>query len=305
MDKSLFILFGPTAVGKTKLAIQLAKCFNSEIFSCDSRQFYRELNIGVAKPNNEELETTKHHFINNISIFDYYSISKFEIEANYALENYFQNHNIAIMCGGSGLYIDALCNGIDEMPDYDHKIREDINKFFKENGIEAIRFELQKIDPEFYEMVDLKNHQRIIRAIEFYKQTGIKFSEIRKKNITTRNYNIFKIGLNITRDLLYERINHRVDKMISDGLIDECTSLYEHRNLVALKTIGYREIFNSFENKVSLDKAIEDIKTNTRRYAKRQLTWFNRYNDAIWFCSDNEKSIIKKIKILTKKNKLK
>lgn len=302
LNKNLIILYGPTAVGKTKLAINLAKYFQSEIFSCDSRQFYKELNIAVAKPEPNELLEVKHHFIDNISIFEHYSISKFEIEANKALEEYFKYNNIAIMCGGSGLYIDALCNGIDEMPDYDPQIRKEVNDFYKKNGIEALRFELQKIDPEYYNIVDLKNYQRIIRAIEYYKQCSEKFSNVRKNNPVLRNYNIYKIGLNIDRNILYEKINNRVDKMISMGLVEECKTLYEYRNLVALKTIGYREIFDYLDNKITLSQAIENIKTNTRRYAKRQLTWFNRYNNGIYYSPNDEKKIIEHIKLLTNKN---
>ena len=301
MMPTLLILFGPTAIGKTDLSISLAKHFNSEIFSCDSRQFFKELEIGVAKPSKEQLSAIKHHFIDSISIFDHYSISKFEFDCIAELENYFKTHEFAIMCGGSGLYIDAVCDGVDEMPDHDPEIRKEVIKLYTESGIEALRFELRKIDPVFYEQVDLKNAQRIMRAIETYRQIGIPFSEIRKNVKIKRNFNIIKIGLNIDRNILYDRINLRVDKMFEDGLLEEAKSLFKYKDLIPLKTIGYREIFDFVENKISLEEAVEKIKINTRRYAKRQITWFKKYSDAKYFNPQDEKQIIEYLTFLFSK----
>ncbi|MDR2836116.1 MAG: tRNA (adenosine(37)-N6)-dimethylallyltransferase MiaA [Bacteroidales bacterium] len=295
MKNFLIILFGPTAVGKTDISIEIAKYYNSEIFSCDSRQFYKELEIGVAKPSTQQLQTIRHHFINNVSIHDHYSISQYEVEANIKLEEYYKKNNIAIMCGGSGLYIDAVCNGIDEMPNHDPILRQEIIDFYEKKGIEALRIELKRIDPDYYFQVDLKNPQRIMRAIEVFILTGIPFSEIRTNNKIKRNFEIINIGLNIERNLLSNRINKRVDLMIEAGLIDEAKELYKYKNLIPLKTIGYREIFDYFDKKNTLSQSIEKIKINTRRYAKRQLTWFNKYPQTNWFEPKNKNEILNKV----------
>ncbi|MBN2778600.1 MAG: tRNA (adenosine(37)-N6)-dimethylallyltransferase MiaA [Bacteroidales bacterium] len=296
-SKHLVILFGPTGVGKTNLSIELAINYNAEIFSCDSRQFYKELGVGVAKPDSLHLSKVKHHFINSISIQDHYSISQFESDTIKSLDKYFQKNDIAFMVGGSGLYIDAICNGVDEMPDHDPKIRNEVTKLFEEKGLEAIRFELQKIDPEYYKVVDLKNPQRIMRAIEIYRATGKPFSDYRKNKNTERSFNIIKIGIDLDRDLLYERINLRVDQMLDEGLENEARSLLKYKGLVALKTIGYKEFFDFFESKgeQSFEKTVELIKRNTRHYARRQLTWFRRYKDAVWFSPEDKKMIIEHI----------
>ena len=293
-DKHLIIITGPTGAGKTDLSIEIAKHYNSEIFSCDSRQFYKELEIGVAKPNELQLKTIKHHFINNVSIHQHYSISQYETEAIKKLDEYFLHNNIAIMCGGSGLYIDAICNGIDEMPDHDPKIRQEVINFYKNHGIEALRYELQKIDPQYYSEVDLKNPQRIMRGIEIYRMTGKPFSYFRTNVKMKRNFNVLKIGVNIDRENLYYKINQRVDKMIKSGLVEEARTLYQYKELVSLKTIGYREIFDYIENKTTLEEAIELIKRNTRHYARRQLTWFKKYNDINWISSNDMSTILLK-----------
>jgi len=293
-DKHLIIITGPTGAGKTDLSIEIAKHYNSEIFSCDSRQFYKELEIGVAKPNELQLKTIKHHFINNVSIHQHYSISQYETEAIKKLDEYFLHNNIAIMCGGSGLYIDAICNGIDEMPDHDPKIRQEVINFYKNHGIEALRYELQKIDPQYYSEVDLKNPQRIMRGIEIYRMTGKPFSYFRTNVKMKRNFNVLKIGVNIDRENLYYKINQRVDKMIKSGLVEEARTLYQYKELVSLKTIGYREIFDYIENKTTLEEAIELIKRNTRHYARRQLTWFKKYNDINWISSNDMATILLK-----------
>ncbi len=292
-NKHLAIVFGPTGVGKTDVSIQLALYFGAEIFSCDSRQFYKELGIGVAKPDANQLSKVKHHFINNVSIHDHYSISQFETEAISSLDEYFKTKDIAIMVGGSGLYVDAICKGVDIMPDHDEKIRQEVIEFYENNGIEALRFELKRIDPEYYKIVDLKNPQRLLRAIEIYRATGKAFSEFRTNKTANRNFNIIKLGIDLDREILYNRINDRVDNMIKDGLIEEAKHLHKYRGLVALKTIGYTEFFNYFEtdNEQNLDKAVQLLKRNTRHYARRQLTWFRRYKDAKWFGPDDLEEI--------------
>ncbi len=291
-DKTLVILFGPTGVGKTDLSINLAQNFQSDIFSCDSRQMFKELDIGVAKPETHHLEAVKHHFINNISIHDHYSISKFETDAISALEIYFHNNNIAFMCGGSGMYIDAITNGVDIMPDHDEQIRKDVKEFYEKNGLEAIRFELKRIDPKYYDEVDLKNPQRILRAIEIYRSTGKTFSSFRTHKKAERNFNIVKVGINLDREVLYNRINKRVDIMVENGLVKEARELEQFKGIVPLKTIGYRELFEHFDGEYGLERAIELIQRNSRHYARRQLTWFRRYDDTKWFEPTDEKEII-------------
>jgi len=294
-DKTLVIIFGPTGVGKTDLSIEIAKHFNSEILSCDSRQIYKELNIGVAKPDDSQLNEIKHHFVNSVSIKEHYSIYQFEEDSMKVLDEYFMHKDIAIMCGGSGLYIDAVCNGVDEMPDHDEEIRNKVTEFYNINGIEALRFELKRIDPIYYSQVDLKNPNRIMRALEMFYLTGKPFSDFRNNIKAERNFKIIKIGINLDREILYNRINSRVDIMMQNGLFEEVQDLYEEKNLVALKTIGYRELFQVIDNEISLDEATELIKRNTRHYARRQLTWFRRYKDAVWFSPEQKNDIIKYI----------
>ncbi len=298
----LVIIFGPTGVGKTNLSIDIAKYYNSEIFSCDSRQFYKELKIGVAKPSKEQLNTVKHHFISNVSILEHYSISKFETEAIAKLDEYYKKNNIALMVGGSGLYINAILNGVDTMPDHDEKIRQEVTKLYEEQGLEAIRFELKRIDPVYYNQVDLKNPLRILRAIEIYRQTGKPFSDFRKNKKTKRNFEIIKVGINLDREVLYENINKRVDNMFQEGLLEEVKniSIYQDKNLVALKTIGYTELFEYLKNEQNKDKTVELIKRNTRRYARRQLTWFRKYEDAKWFYPNDYKKVIEYINLKIK-----
>lgn len=286
--KFLIIITGPTASGKTDTSIEIAKHFNAEIFSCDSRQFYKQLNIGVAKPDEFEMQKVKHHFIGHIDITEHYSISKYENDLISQLEKYYNTNNIAILTGGSGLYIDAVCNGVDEMPDFDPQIRRELNDKYNNSGIEALRFELLRVDPDYFNSVDLKNPKRILRALEVYYQTGIPFSEFRKNKKIQRNFEIIKLGINLDRDKLYERINNRVDIMIDNGLVDEAKSLYSYKNLVALKTIGYSELFMFFEGKCSKEETVELIKRNSRRYARRQITWFRRDKNIEWFSSDKK-----------------
>ena len=282
MKKLLLVIVGPTAVGKTKLAINLAKYFNTEIVSADSRQFYKELNIGTAKPTKKELRSLKHHLINNISILKDYNISEFEKDAINSIDSIFKNNNLAILVGGSGLYIDTILYGIDNIPKVDLAVREKLNIQFKEKGLKFIQDKLKKLDLEYYKKIDLNNYRRIIRALEVCISTGQPFSSYLKLKKRKSRYNTLIIGLKKERKVLHQLINYRVDKMIENGLISEVKSLQENRKLNALNSIGYKEMFNYLEGKCSLEKAIENIKTNSRRYAKRQLTWFNANKSIVW-----------------------
>ena len=283
MKKLLLVIVGPTAVGKTTLAINLAKYFNTEIVSADSRQFYKELNIGTAKPTKKELRSIKHHLINNISILKDYNISEFEKDAINSIDSIFKNNNLAILVGGSGLYIDTILYGIDNIPKVDLAIREKLNIEFKEKGLKFIQDKLKKLDLEYYKKIDLNNYRRIIRALEVCVSTGQPFSSYLNLKERKSRYNTLIIGLKKERKVLHQLINYRVDKMIENGLINEVKSLKENRKLNALNSIGYKEIFNYLEGKCSLEKAIENIKTNSRRYAKRQLTWFNANKNIVWY----------------------
>ncbi|MCL2414236.1 MAG: tRNA (adenosine(37)-N6)-dimethylallyltransferase MiaA [Bacteroidales bacterium] len=278
----LIVIEGPTGVGKTAYAIDVAKRLKTEIISADSRQFYKELNIGVARPSEEELAEVKHHFIAHIGIEDYYSVSKFETEVLALLENLFQTHEAVVMVGGSGLYVNAVCQGIDELPDPDEQLRENIEELYKTQGIEALRAQLKILDPVFYNQIDLANHKRLRRALEVCLQTGKPYSELRTNTKKIRNFNIERIALNRDKDELYNRINMRVDAMMQNGLFDEAKKLYPFKHLNALNTVGYKELFEYFDKKISLEQAITDIKTHSRRYAKRQLTWLRAQENILW-----------------------
>jgi len=290
--KTLIVIIGPTGIGKTDLSIELAKLFKTEILSSDSRQFYRELKIGTAAPTSNQLAQAKHHFIGNISIHDYYNVSMFENQAIEVLNNIFKSKDTAIMVGGSGMYIDAVCRGIDDMPDIDTEIRETLLNKYKTQGIEALRIELKRLDPEYYKKVDLKNYKRILRGLEICYQTGKTYTSFHTNTKKQRNFNIVKIGLFMDREELYNRINLRVDLMIDEGLVAEAKKYFPYRELNALNTVGYKELFQYFDKKISLDEAIRLIKRNTRHYAKRQISWFNRYNDINWFEKGKDKEII-------------
>jgi tRNA dimethylallyltransferase len=286
LKPTLVIVSGPTAIGKTAMAIKVAGALNAEIISADSRQFYKELKIGVAAPSKEELQTIKHHFIGHLSIHDYYNVSSYEKDVLSFLSPYFKNNEYAVMVGGSGLYIDAVCYGIDEFPEADEKLRGQLNEKYEKGGIHAISEMLRELDPVYYKTVDLQNPKRILRALEVCLATGKPFSEQRKNKATERDFHIIKIGLNRPRNELVDRIHKRVDKMLEMGLLDEVRSLYPYKNLNALNAVGYKEIFNYLDGEWPLDLAIEKIKTNTRRYAKRQITWFNREIEMKWFHPD-------------------
>lgn len=291
-DKTLIIVTGPTAVGKTSLTIELAKIFSTEIISADSRQFYREMKIGTAPPSPQELNEVKHHFIGHLSIHDSYNVSKFETDAISLLNNLFCNHDKVLMTGGSGLYINAVINGIDDLPDPDESTRAFLKSLYTEDGISSLRKLLKELDPEYYEQVDLKNHSRLLRALEVCMTTGEKFSALRKNSKKERNFNCILVGLDRKRDELFERISQRTDDMIANGLVEEAAGLLPYRNLNALNTVGYKELFEYFDGRISLEQAIEDIKTNTRRYAKRQLTWFKKMQGLQWFHPDEKENIM-------------
>ncbi|MFZ4414449.1 MAG: tRNA (adenosine(37)-N6)-dimethylallyltransferase MiaA [Bacteroidales bacterium] len=290
--KTLIVIIGPTAVGKTAMAIKVAQLFSTEILSADSRQFYRELNIGVASPSPDELSAAKHHFIGNLSIHDDYNVSKYESEALQCLKEIFKTKVTAVLVGGSGLYIDAVCKGIDELPDPEVSLREEIKHLFQKQGVEALRSQLRILDPIYYNEVDLANPKRLMRAIEVCLTTGKSYSSLRVNHQSQRPFNIIKIGLTREREELYNNINHRVDLMIENGLLDEVKGLLDFKELNALNTVGYKELFAFLNDECSLTAAIEKIKVNSRRYAKRQLTWFRRYDEILWFDAQNSTGII-------------
>lgn len=273
---TLLVIAGPTAVGKTQFAIETALQCESVVLSADSRQFYREMKIGTAAPSDEELATVKHYFIGNLSIHDYYSVSKYEQDVLQLLQSLFARHNVVVMTGGSGLYIDAVCNGIDELPDPDPEIRQFVNDIYKNDGIEPLRAQLRKVDKAYYDTCNLADHKRMIRAVEVSLQMGKPYSEFLKNPHKKRDFDILKYCLMRPREELFGRINRRVDLMMEQGLLEEARQLYPYRELNSLNTVGYKELFDFFDGKLSLEQAVTDIKTHTRRYAKRQMTWFKR-----------------------------
>ena len=277
MNKKLIVVAGPTAVGKTEYAIKLAKEIETEIISADSRQIYKEMKIGTARPTPEELAQVKHHFIATHSVTEYYNASKYEFEAIELIENLFKKYDNLVVVGGSGLYIDAILFGIDDLPTIDQNIRRELQEKFQNEGLESLRFMLKKLDPVYYDRVDLKNPKRILKALEVAIQTGKPYSSFLTGKAKKRNFEFEIIILNKERNVLHERINKRVDIMIENGLIDEARNLLKYRHLTPLKTVGYRELFDFFDNKIDLQTAIELIKRNTRRYARRQITWFKKY----------------------------
>jgi tRNA dimethylallyltransferase len=286
-EKTLIVIAGPTAVGKTAATIDIARHYQTEIISADSRQFFREMNIGTAKPSAEELAAVKHHFINSHSITESFSVGDFEKQALDTLNEVFRHHDVALLVGGSGLYIKAVCEGFDVLPEVDPLIRQRLNWELAEFGIEYLQQKLKKVDPGYYKQVDPNNPQRLVRALEVFEGSGKPFSSFRKADLKTRSFNTVKIGLNLPREQLYRRINDRVDIMVRDGLIEEVRSLIPYRNFNALNTVGYSELFAYFDGKVDLDTAISLIKQNTRRFAKRQLTWFNKDKEIKWFNPEN------------------
>ena len=292
MKKFLVVIAGPTASGKTVLAIEAALQFKTEIISADSRQFFREMNIGTAKPTDGQLSKVKHHFINFLSIHDSYDAGKYENDALNQLDRLFSKKDIVILTGGSGLYIDAVCNGFDRLPERDENLRKQLVEIFMRKGISALREKLKSLDEKYYTQVDLNNHQRLMRAIEVCVLTGKKYSELRHRKKTPRSFSVIKFGLEVERKILYDRINSRVEEMVNNGLIEEAKALYPFRKLNSLQTVGYKELFSFFEGRTSLEEAVYLIQRNTRRYAKRQLTWFRKDREITWLNSQSKKEII-------------
>ena len=291
-DRLLVVIAGPTAVGKTSLAIDLAQQFNSEIISADSRQFYREMKIGTAPPSTRELSLVTHHFVHHLSIRDDYNVSRFETDVIALTEKLFGEHPVLFMVGGSGLYINGVCHGIDLLPDPDPEIRRRLKETLETSGITALQDELIRLDPEYAARVDRSNAARLIRALEICYTTGVPYSSLRTNQVKQRNFRILKLGIELPREILYRRIDRRVDAMMESGLYDEALSLYPHRHLNALNTVGYRELFDHFSGLTSLDHAVEKIKTHSRRYAKRQLTWFKKDPGYTWFQPDEIEQIL-------------
>lgn len=282
-NKFLIIIAGPTGIGKTNLAIQLAKEYNTEIISADARQFYKEMHIGTAKPDAELLATINHHFINNISIHDSYSVGQYEQEALQIIDRLFTVHNVVILVGGSGLYIDAIINGLDNLPASDAEIRKQVIALYETKGLEYLQEYISENDPEYFQIADIQNPQRLMRAMEVILQTGKAYSSFRKKNVVKRNFTPIQICLDMEREKLYQQINTRVDMMMQNGLLQEVKQLFPYRHLNALQTVGYKELFEFMEDKSTLETAINKIKQNTRNYAKRQLTWFRKDKSYTWF----------------------
>lgn len=294
----LITIIGPTAIGKTALSIALAQHFGCEIISCDSRQFYKEMKIGTAVPTDEELKAASHHFIQNKSIFENYSVGDFEQEAILKLDELFQKNNVQIMVGGSGLYVDAILKGFDDFPDIDPAIREKIKKEFDLKGLNYLQNKLEELDPIYFEKISaenpqtLQNPQRMMRFVEVCLGTGKPYSSFLNQKKNKRNFIPIVIGLEADREIMYERINRRVDLMLENSLLDEAKNLYPNKQLNALQTVGYRELFDYFDVKTSFEFAVEEIKKNTRRFAKRQLTWFKRTKNVMWFDFKTDLNVI-------------
>lgn len=301
-SKKLICIVGPTGIGKTALAVKLAKEYKTDVISADSRQFYREMNIGTAKPNQDELQGISHHFINSLSIHDNYSAGDYERDALNCINKLFKTKDTLILVGGSGLFVNAICKGLDNLPKPALGVRENLTKILHEDGIIPLQELLKKVDINYYEEVDINNPQRIIRALEVYETTKIPFSVWRKKETGLREFDIISIGLNTNREDLYNRINHRVNLMIEQGLFNEVKNLYPYRDKAPLLSVGYTEIFDCLDNRCSLDEAIEKIKQNTRRYAKRQLTWFKKDENTAWFEPNDSKAISDYLKLKLKNN---
>jgi len=293
---TLIVLTGPTAVGKTSVGIRLSQLFRAEILSADSRQFYREMKIGTARPSIEELSMTPHHFIGHLSIHENYNVSRFENDVISILEKLFRHNRYALLVGGSGLYINAVCHGIDDLPDPDDALRETLQNLLRNEGIECLRSKLKDLDPVYYQEVDRSNPNRLIRALEVCMTTGIPFSTLRKKTLKERSFRIIKTGLTVPREELDKRINERVELMMETGLLQEVMDLLPYRNLNALNTVGYKELFYYLDGKYALHQAVEKIKTHTRRFAKRQMTWLKKDKEIHWFHPEDIDGIVELIR---------
>ncbi|WP_415191958.1 tRNA (adenosine(37)-N6)-dimethylallyltransferase MiaA [Psychroserpens sp.] len=294
MTKILISIVGPTAIGKTKLSIQLANHFNTEIISADSRQFYKEMQIGTAAPTPTELNAAPHHFIQHLSIDNYYNVGAFERDTITLLKQLHKKNDVIIMVGGSGLYVNAVTKGLDKLPKVNHAIRDELNTRFQKDGLEGLQFQLKELDPKAYRTIAIDNPQRLIRALEVCLSSGLPYTSFLTSQDKKRDFETITIGLTAERELIYDRINRRVDLMMADGLLDEVKTLLPKKSLNALNTVGYKELFNVLEKQWTLDFAISEIKKNTRRFAKRQLTWFRKNDKTIWFDYKTDLEVIKK-----------
>ena len=292
MKKTLIVITGPTAVGKTALCLEIAKHFDIPIINADSRQIYRELRIGTAQPTKEQMQEVKHYFVGTLGLDDYYSASLFEQQVLECLEQQFLTNDYALLSGGSMMYIDAVCDGIDDIPTIDDETRTLMKQRLADEGLEALVEELRRLDPEYYEIVDRQNPRRVVHALEICVMTGKTYTSFRKREKRQRPFQIIKIGLNRPREELYDRINQRVDQMMADGLLEEARSLYPLRHLNALNTVGYKELFDYLEGRWPLEEAVERIKGNTRRYARKQLTWYKKDERMKWFHPQETEQII-------------
>ena len=295
MEKTLIVITGPTAVGKTALCLDVAKHFHIPVINADSRQIFQELKIGTATPTEAQMQQVHHDFVGMLGLDDYYSASLFEQQVLELLDRQFLTSDYALMAGGSMMYIDAVCDGIDDIPTIDDQTRTTMKQRLADEGLEALCEELRRLDPEYYEIVDRQNPRRVVHALEICLMTGKTYTSFRKREKRQRPFNIIKIGLNRSREELYDRINRRVDQMMADGLLEEAKALYPKRNLNALNTVGYKELFDYIDGRWPLEEAVERIKGNTRRYARKQLTWFKKDENIRWFHPDETETIIKYI----------
>lgn len=292
MNKTLIVLIGPTGVGKTELSLRIAEYFNTSIISSDSRQLYADLKIGTAAPTDEQLRRVPHHFVGTLKLTDYYSAAQYEAEVLQLLSNLFKTKDAVVMTGGSMMYVDAVCKGIDDIPTVDNETRELMKQRFEQEGLEPLCAELKLLDPEYYKIVDLKNPKRVIHALEICYMTGKTYTSFRTRNTPKRPFRIIKVGLTREREELYERINRRVDIMLEEGLLEEAKNVYIHKHLNSLNTVGYKEIFKYLDGEWELPFAIEKIKQNSRIYSRKQMTWFRRDTDIQWFHPEQEREIL-------------
>jgi tRNA dimethylallyltransferase len=292
MKKTLLVIGGPTAVGKTACGIEVAQHFGSEIISADSRQIYRECTIGTAVPTPDELAAVPHHFIQTVSLSDPYNASRFEEEVLQKLRDLFETKDLVLMVGGSGLYIDAVCHGIDELPSADLALRKELHRRFEMEGLDPLTEELKRLDPLSHARIDLKNHMRVMKALEVSIQTGIPYSSFLTALPKERPFRILRVAMDMERDLLYQRINARVERMMERGLLDEVQSLQAFRGSTPMKTVGYRELFRYFDGELNLDEAVDLIKRNSRKFARKQITWFRKKNQYRWITSEYSRRVI-------------
>lgn len=295
MQHTLIVLIGPTGVGKTELSLSIAEHFNTSIVSSDSRQLYADLKIGTAAPTPNQLARVPHHFVGTLRLTDYYSAAQYESEVLSKLEELFQQNDVVVLTGGSMMYVDAICKGIDDIPTVDKETRELMIQRYEEEGLENLCAELKLLDPEYYQIVDLKNPKRVIHALEICYMTGKTYTSFRTRNTKERPFRIIKIGLTREREELYERINRRVDEMMKEGLLEEAKSVYKYKHLNSLNTVGYKEMFQYLDGEWTLDFAIEKIKQNSRIYSRKQMTWFKRDTDITWFHPDQKEEIMNHI----------